>query len=156
MDTHFPKKATAQPTISTGVETSVPQLRPPSTLDAESGYVADFEDFAIETHEWLSLISLNSPRVNQEDSVDPFISRYTPPGGTITGSKLVKVTWQGFFSSSWAHGLLVEALQAVPSTSWFSLFVVGFGSDWLGDTKDCTILKPPNAPNEYILWEVSR
>ena len=155
MDAHFPNIVIARPTILTDIEVSVPPLNPP-TFAAESGYGADFEDFAIETHEWLALVSLSSPRVNPEDKLDSFLSRYAAPAGTSTGSKLVKVTWQGFFSSSWAHRLLVATLQATPAASWFSLFVVSFGSGWSGNRKDCTVLRPPNAPNEYILWEVGR
>jgi len=155
MDTHFPNKVSVEPITATGIDVNIPPLNPP-TSNAESGCETDFEDFAIETHEWLSLVSLNSPRVNPEDRLDSFLSRYIPPGGSSTGSKLVKVTWQGFFSSAWAHRLLVEALQATPATSWFSISVVGFSSTWSGDTKDCTILKPPNTSDEYILWEVGR
>lgn len=155
IDIHFPTKFVVQPQVSTCIDVILPPLKPP-TYDTASGYEADFEDFAVETLEWLSLVSLNSSRISPDDKVDSFLSRYVVPGEASTRSKLVKVTWQGFFSSSWAHRLLVEALQVAASDSWFSLSLVGFESGWSGDTKDCTILKPPNAPNEYVTWEVGR
>ena len=155
MDSHIPTNFTVQPHISTYIDVTIPPLNPP-TNNTASGYNADFEDFAVETLEWLSLISLNSPRISPDDKVDSFLSRYVIPGEPGTVSKVVKLTWRGFFSPSWTHGLFVEALQATASESWFSLSVVGFESGWAGYAKDCTILKPPNDSGEYVLWDVGR
>jgi ribonuclease P/MRP protein subunit RPP40 len=128
-------------------------LKPP--LEVEPSYGADFEDYAVDTHEWLSLVLLNSPRINPDDKIDPFLSRYVPPGPSFTNSKLVKVTWQGFISPSWAHKMFVKLLLAVPQAAWFAYFVVGFGDGPLGESKNCTTLKLPDAPNEYVLWEIA-
>lgn len=138
--------------IKTEIKASLPPLNPPTDMDHQYG--GDFEDFATETHEWLSLISLGSSRIDLDDKIDSFLSRYVPPGNTGTRSKLVKITWKGFLTSAWAHRTFVEALVAAPRDAWFAYSVMGFGGGWSGDTKDCTVLKPPNAPNEYVLWEV--
>lgn len=118
-------------------------------------YGGEFEDFAVETHEWLSLAALASPRIGPSDNIDPFLSRYNPPGPTTT-EKLVKVVWQGFISPSWAHRTLVQALLIVPKNGWFAYSVASFGEDWSEESRNSTILKVPDAPNEYVLWEVSQ
>jgi ribonucleases P/MRP protein subunit RPP40 len=132
----------------------VPPLKPP--VDANSGYGEDFEDFAVETHEWLSLISLDSPRVKADDNIDSFLSRYVSPADTTTSSNLVRITWRGFLSPSWAHNMFVQALLAVPSEAWFVCSLGGFGEAWHGGSEDCTILRVPNSPKEYLLWEVTQ
>lgn len=132
----------------------MPPLQPPG--DASSEYGEDFEDFAVEIHEWLSLISLRSPRVNADDQIDPFLSRYVSPGESTTVSNLVRVTWRGFFPPSLAHQMLVHAFLVIPKKSWFVFSVAGFGESWAGGSRDSTILKVPNAPKEYLLWEVAQ
>lgn len=131
---------------------NVPPLKPPAEVSTDYG--DDFEDFAVDTHEWLSLISLDSPRIRHDDQINSFLSRYSTPGPS-TASNLVKITWQGFLSPSWAHQTFVQTLLAIPGDGWFAYCVGGFGEGWAGDCKDCTILKVPDAPNEYVLWEVA-
>lgn len=154
LDAHFPTKLTVHPEITQGIKVNVPPLRP-SLTDHSGNEVGEFDEYAVETHEWLSLISLNSPRVDPEDKLDPFLSRYAPPGDLTTRSKLVKATWQGFLSPAWAHKIFVQALLAASRDSWFSYSVAGFGEGWSGSRRDCTILKPPESSDEYVLWEVA-
>ena len=130
-----------------------PSLKPPTQV--YSSYSADFEDYAVDIHEWLSLILLESPRINFDDKIDPFLSRYAPPGDSFFNSKLVKVTWQGFISPSWAHKTYIQMLLAVPQDEWFAYSVVGFGDGPLGESRTSTILKLPDAPNEFVSWEIS-
>lgn len=139
--------------MSLPIRVKIPSLKPPKEVDPSYG--ADFEDYAVDIHEWLSLILLESPRINSSDNIDPFLSRYVPPGGSFTDSKLVKVTWQGFISASWAHKIFVQLLLAVPQDAWFAYCVVGFGDGPLGESKTCTILKLPDAPKEFVSWEIS-
>jgi ribonuclease P/MRP protein subunit RPP40 len=145
---------TAEPEISTNISVALPPLNRPTKDNPDHG--EDFEDFAVETHEWLSMISLDSPRICPEDKIDPFLSRYAPPGDPSNTSKLVKIVWRGFLAPTWAHIAFVEALLAVPRDAWFALCVVGFREGWSGESRDCTILKPRNAPNEYVLWEIAQ
>jgi ribonuclease P/MRP protein subunit RPP40 len=153
LDIHFPTRRKIFPEIILNIKVNLPQLKPPT--ETITGYAENFEDFAVETHEWLSLISLGSPRINPDSHIDSFLCRYVSPGNPTISSKLVKITWQGFFSSSWAHKLFVQALSTVPREAWFAYYVGGFGESCLGGSKDCTILKEPEGINEYILWEVS-
>lgn len=136
----------------TEIQVKRPPLKP-LVGDAEV-YAGDFEDFAFETLEWLSLVSLESPRVNSNDSVDSFLSRYRPAAGSSAVESLAKVTWEGFLTPSWAHKTFVQALRYAPRGAWFSFYIGGFSEEWSGDGHNCTILKVPDAPNEYVLWDV--
>lgn len=153
LDAHFPTKITVPPRTSQGIKVNLPTLKPPS--DSDASYGADFEDYAVEMHEWLSLALVESVRIRSDDNIDSFLSRYVPPGASTTSSTIVKVTWHGFLSPFWARQKFVQALLAAPQDVWFAYYVVGFGESFLGSNRDCTILKLPNAPNEYVLWEVA-
>ncbi len=110
-------------------------------------------------YEWISLVSLGSPRVDHNDKIDPFLSRYTPPVAddrNNEATKLVKITWKGFASSSWAHNIFVQALLAAKPGMWFSFDVLGFQKSIRLSGGDCTMLKLPGAQNEYMLWEVEQ
>lgn len=154
LDAHFPLRQSISPAITPHIKVNVPPLKPP--VDANSGYGKDFEDFIVETHEWLSLISLDSPRINADDKIDSFLSRYVSPAETTTSSNLVRIKWSGFLSPSWAHNMFMQVLLAVPPEAWFVCSMGGFGEAWPGGSKDCTILRVPDSPKEYILWEVSQ
>jgi ribonuclease P/MRP protein subunit RPP40 len=52
--------------------------------------------------------------------------------------------------------MFVQALVVVPQKAWFVYSAAGFGEVWDGGGKDCTILKVPDAPKEYLLWEVAQ
>lgn len=153
MAQHFPARVSCSPKILQHIKVNKLSLKPPT--DTNATYGGEFEDFATETHEWLSLIALESPRIDPDDQIDSFLSRYSLPSDSTASSYLVKITWRGFLSPSWAHKTFVQALLTTPSDKWFSYSVVGFGESWPGDGKDCTILKLPDAPNEYVLWEVA-
>jgi ribonuclease P/MRP protein subunit RPP40 len=131
----------------------MPALKPPT--DVDPSYSADFEDYAADVHEWLSLVLLDSPRINANDKIDTFLSRYVPPGDPFTNCNIIKVTWRGFLSPSWAHKTFVQILLAVPQDSWFAYCVIGFGDGPLGRSKSSITLKLPDALNEYVLWDLA-
>ncbi|PVH72941.1 ribonuclease P 40kDa subunit [Cadophora sp. DSE1049] len=152
MDAHLPITKTISPEVQK-LEVTTPSLKPPT--DPDDSYSGDFEDYAVETQEWLSLILLNSPRVDPNDKIDPYLSRYVVPRDTHTSSKLVRITWRGFLSPTWAHKMFVQMLLAAPKNGWFAYCVDGFGEGSPGYGKHCTILKLPDAQNEYVSWEIA-
>lgn len=154
LEAHFPVRVAVSPEITPDMKVNIPPLKPPTETSSEYG--EEFEDFVAETHEWLSLISLDSPRITADDQIDSFLSRYVPPGGSSASSNLVRITWRGFLSPLWAHGAFVHALLVVPPKAWFVFSVGGVGEVWSGGSKDCTILRVPDAPKEYLLWEVAQ
>jgi ribonuclease P/MRP protein subunit RPP40 len=153
LNIYFPTKKTVSPEVSQPIKAQIPTLKPPT--DVDPSYGADFEDYAVDIHEWLSLALLESPRIDPNDKIDSFLSRYVPPGDYFTNCNLIKITWQGFISPSWAHKAFVQMLLAAPQDEWFAYCVVGFGDGPLGECKNCTTLKLPDAPKEYVLWEIA-
>ncbi|TVY82004.1 Ribonuclease P protein subunit p40 [Lachnellula suecica] len=153
LDAHFPTRRVVKQSILENYNVKLPTLTPPK--DVDSTYSADFEDYAVELQEWLALVLLQSTQIQPENTIDPFLSRYAPPGDSHTQTKLVKISWQGFLSPTWVHELFVKVLLAVPRDTWFAFCVGGFGEGISGDSKNCTILRLPDAPNEYVLWEVA-
>lgn len=152
LSSHHPHKITCTPRVSSDAQFRRPDFKPPT--ENKSNYDEEFREFATETHEWLSLVSLESPRVRSTDNIDPFLSRYDPPKSLETTEELVKVTWTGFISPSWAHNTFIQVLLVAPKNSWLSYYVGGFSESWNGESKNCTILKLPDVPNDYVLWEV--
>lgn len=154
LDIHFPTKITVSPEIIPNIYVKEPCLKVPTKITSE--YDGDFEDFAVEVHEWLSLISLGSPRIDPNDQIDSVLSRYVSPGDSTKSSKLVKITWRGFLAPKWIHKTFAQLLLASPNNSWFAFYVYGIGEGWSGRSKDCTILKLPDTSKEYMLWEVDQ
>jgi len=166
-----PVVVTVSPVISKTAEIKIPELKvddgsSKSTEESDDistlEYQNDFNDHATEIYEWLSLISLSSPRVNAADQIDPFLSRYALPSSSATPEQyeLVKITWSGFLSAKWIHETFFNILLANGSVSngktWFSYGVCGFHGSWSSDSRDGLILKLPGPSGEYILWDVSQ
>ncbi|KAE8452386.1 hypothetical protein EG329_001086 [Mollisiaceae sp. DMI_Dod_QoI] len=101
LDAHFPVKKSASAQTFQDIQVKLPRLEPP--IEADASFGADFEDYAVELHEWLSLLLLDSPRILADDKIDPYLSRYVPPGDPSDRCKMVKVRWRGFISALWAR-----------------------------------------------------
>ncbi len=152
---HFPVKFTSSPGISRDISVNLPPLGPEPALHGLGGR-AGFEDFAVDIYEWLSLVRLESPRVDPKDNIDSYLSLYQAPGDPENQkeAKICKISWEGLLSPSWTRATLVDLIVALPRRTWFSLSMTTFPTGMAGGNSDCTILRPPNAPGEYILWEV--
>lgn len=155
MEVYQPIRCTSAPQTTEHPDVAVPPLtRPPGPI-ADRGN-EELPGFASEIYEWLSLLRLQSPRVSSADSVDPYLSRYQPPGepGQRTASRLCTVVWEGLLPPCFARNVLVEAILALPSKSWFSMAVSDFPKGFSGDTAESTFLRPPGCPSEYLLWDI--
>lgn len=134
------------------IDTLVPKLSPDIGFTAAAAR-EDFEDFATDLYEWLSLVRLQSPRVQVGDQIDPYLSQYQIPEGGKEG-KICKISWQGFLSPSWARQTMIDIVAALPPRAWFSFSTTTFTKGLAGDNAECTILRPPNSSGEYLMWEV--
>lgn len=134
----------------------VPLLQPP-TAPSDVG-VDEFSEFTTDIYEWLSLVQLESSRVDANDRIDSFLSRYTPPTASSdsTAEYLVRISWSGFMSSSWAHKAFVHSVLAATSKSWFAFSATGFQASMPAGARDCTILMIPGPSSDFLLWEVER
>jgi ribonuclease P/MRP protein subunit RPP40 len=88
--------------------------------------------------EWISLVAVGSPRIQQGDLVDEIISRYEVPSfstplstdttntnTTTTTQNLTKTTYTGFMPSSFLSSVFGETLIK-SKDSWFAFLVQGF------------------------------
>ncbi|ORY62374.1 ribonuclease P 40kDa subunit [Pseudomassariella vexata] len=155
LQSHFPTKYSSSPLYVETVRAIVPSLKPPQAI-LESGGRDNLVEFATCIYEWLSLLRLESPRANADDKIDPYLSRYAVPGAPeeLQEAILCKVSWQGFMSPTWTRQTLVDIILATSSQSWFSLSVASFGKGVSGEGTECSILRPPNSPGEYFLWDI--
>lgn len=101
---HHPATKEPSPQQKTTERVRAPNLSPPHS----SNFDDNFEDWALETYEWLSLVAMESPRIISEDIIDPFLSRYQVPyndSGKILD--VVTLTWTGFIPSLWIMQLFL-------------------------------------------------
>lgn len=116
----FLRSAAAKVTRMNGV--SVPNF-PVELKDDEDSRVE-----AEELLEWLSLVSLDSPRVRAEDKIDAFLSRYSVPcqqDEELKKADLVKLNWHGFMPAVWVANIFMAAIKA-SGDEWFAMQVGGF------------------------------
>lgn len=102
---HHPIRKTISPKISHLGGIRLPELTNMSLTNANG----EFEDWAVEIHEWLSLIALQSPRLRSDDHIDPYLCRYSvPESESSLISSVVILQWTGFIPASWIRCLLVN------------------------------------------------
>ncbi|KAH7144088.1 ribonuclease P 40kDa subunit [Dactylonectria macrodidyma] len=151
---YFPASFTSSP----GITRDLVVVQGPLDIASETLANADrssFEEGATECYEWLSLIRLGSPRVEPQDNIDPYLSRYQVPGDAEGQVSVCKLSWQGFVSSVWLHKLLVGTVAACPSTAWFSLSASCFSKHVPGGGDEIMILRPPVVGAKYLMWEIN-
>ncbi|KAK3294601.1 ribonuclease P 40kDa subunit-domain-containing protein [Chaetomium fimeti] len=149
---HAFTECTANPGRSESIDAVMPNLTPDIGFLSSIGR-EDFEDFATSLYEWISLVRLQSPRIQVGDQIDPYLSLYRVPDGGHEG-KLCKISWEGFLAPSWSRQTLINIVTALPHKAWFSFSTTTFSKGLTGDNAECTILRPPNSSGEYLMWEV--
>ncbi|KAI0404558.1 ribonuclease P 40kDa subunit [Xylaria palmicola] len=152
---HHPTKYTSNPALGHALAVKMPPLDIPLAVLSDKTR-QELDEYATEVYEWLSLVRLESPRVNIGDNIDPYLSTYSVPGHPAASNegRLCRISWQGFISPSWAVSTLAELIQALPPKAWFSFSTTPFNRVAIGYGADCTLMRPPSCPGEYILWEI--
>lgn len=100
---HHPVMRSSSPTITTTREVIVPKITPSHALNT----ALDFEDWALGTHEWISLVALESPRILSNDQIDPFLCRHTISDDK-TISSVIKLKWCGLIPGIWIRSIFIE------------------------------------------------
>lgn len=156
MDKYNPARFDCEAEVFETPAVRVPLLRPPT--DPLDVGVDGFAEFTTDIYEWLSLIQLESPRVNANDRIDSFLSRYSTPEASADSipEASIRLSWPGFLAPSWAHKAFVQCVLAASSKSWFAFAATGFQASMPAGARDCTVLKIPGSSSEFLLWEVER
>ncbi|KAI1747406.1 ribonuclease P 40kDa subunit [Xylaria castorea] len=155
MAQYHPTKYTSNPALVQDLAMKIPPLSIPSTVLADQTR-QELNDYATEIYEWISLVRLESPRVKLLDNIDAYLSTYAVPGDTSKNNegRLCKISWQGFIPPGWVANTLAELIKTLPPKAWFSLSTTPFSRVAIGYGVDCTIMRPPSSPGEYVLWEI--
>ncbi|EGO59390.1 hypothetical protein NEUTE1DRAFT_121209 [Neurospora tetrasperma FGSC 2508] len=149
---HSPTKCAAEPSVLENLDAMLPTLKPPVDTIGPEGR-EELEYFSTELYEWLSLVRLQSPRIQVGDQVDPYLCRYQVPGDGQQG-KICKLTWQGFLAPSWCREILLNLVAELPSKTWFSFSTTTFSKGMAGDNSEISLFRPQGAPGEYVMWEI--
>jgi len=107
---HHPTNHTVLPRVQTTADVLIPPLHPPGAAASSE----EFEEWSTETYEYLSLVSLQCPRILAGDSINPFLSRYQVPGGETEEhgeeaklTNMILLRWRGFIPATWIRSLFV-------------------------------------------------
>jgi ribonucleases P/MRP protein subunit RPP40 len=73
--------------------------------------------------EWIGLVLINSPRIQKDDQVDPYICRYQLPEAFMPNEdtkdeNLVHLRWQGLISPQFLREVL-KVLESELGSRWF-------------------------------------
>ena len=103
-----PVETHIQSVVVPDIATLMPSLPPSTTFGEES----------LEILEWLSLVSIDSPRVREGDDIDPFLCRYNVPEiegihGRTHVMDLVRITWKGLLTAQWVRNLWLEVVYVI-------------------------------------------
>lgn len=61
--------------------------------------------------EWLAMVFLESPRVDANDTIDPYLSRYAVSDvENSSPSDLISLKWHGFINPQWVTKLFINLL----------------------------------------------
>jgi ribonuclease P/MRP protein subunit RPP40 len=71
---------------------------------------AGFEDDALEILEWLDLLTLQSPRLDPHDKIDPYLCRYALERPAVRPQAFVLLNWRGFLPAAWIRKLFLECM----------------------------------------------
>jgi ribonucleases P/MRP protein subunit RPP40 len=174
---HHPQARLATAVVSNMPQMHIPTLCPPLKIQAD--YNNNLMEYGQGVYEYISLLSLSSPRVHASDDVDPYLSRYdvnhapVEPGQNlpITG-EIVRILYSGLLPSLWISDLFTATQRAtqrhtVNLSMWFSFSVHGFQNtpiSWEGsqhgnlnggENQYC-ILRTPVRPTPPYVYDKSQ
>lgn len=117
-------------------------------------FAEEDQDAPAELLEWLSLVSLGSPRVLQSDGIDPYLCSYSTPAFTSGNENLSQsvqnlatLRWRGLIPSSFVTKVLLAGLKA-SGDEWFALTARSFEGEAF------TVMKLPGEEGDSALvWE---
>ena len=69
----------------------------------------EFSEWATSVNEWIGLVTLESPRVLLNDTIDPYLCRYAVLDNEQKAScDLVRVRWIGLIPAPWIRCLFID------------------------------------------------
>ena len=99
---HHPNQESIAPAITQTNSARIPSVAASQANQKDKAWIS-------ELHEWLSLVSLQSPRIKANDSTDPYLCRYIDSSYDAPQvCDLVSIKWTGFLPALWIRSLFIE------------------------------------------------
>ncbi|KAH8697504.1 putative ribonuclease P protein subunit p40 [Talaromyces proteolyticus] len=119
------------------------------------------EDYCNDISEWLALVSLESPRIQVNDVIDRYLSRYSVPQsdtGQLQSLALVTLRWHGIMTSNWITRLLVALLSHAEDTrNWAALSATSFRRQPVENGDGYAVVTMPERTGpgslRFLAWE---
>ncbi|KAL8980784.1 MAG: hypothetical protein Q9205_004237 [Flavoplaca limonia] len=118
------------------------------------------EDRVIEMDEWLNLVMLQSPRIQQNDHIDPYLCRYRPPDES--SSEIRRLCLRHPLSSRPWFSLSCQAFQTgvVDRIDGYTVLAlsgrVDGEQDNLAGSRESSLESRRRSARSYVLWEHSQ
>ena len=124
ISSHQPKVLEVEPQFETRTAVQVPEI--PDRLEEEE------HRYATQLLEWLTLVAMGSQRIQDDDQIDPYLSRYRVPLGRSESSSttypdvedIVKIHWHGLIPPSFVQSILLATLKT--GDNWFAFNAKSF------------------------------
>lgn len=106
---HAPKIMKVAPEIRMMKSQSVPTLSPGDFTQLYS------DENAVHLLEYLHMISLDSPRLQSNDNIDPYLSRYEIPdlGNVLVPRNMIRLRWIGFIPPAFACDVFLSVRSLI-------------------------------------------
>ncbi|OAX84970.1 hypothetical protein ACJ72_00650 [Emergomyces africanus] len=144
---HYPQVIQCIPDVKSLAKIMAPPLHL-SGLENDTG-----KNFLHETceeiQEWLGLVFLDSPRVYADDTIDVYLSRYSPPNrDECAAADLVRISWTGLLPCTWITQLFAVTLRQLSSGSskpdgWFAVLSNSLGREAVESRDGYMVLAQP-------------
>ena len=124
---------------------------PKGTTKSDENHFLEFEH---EIYEWLSLVRLESPRINTSDHVDPYLSRYRLTNSPAKRQNIVKVRYDGMTTATRSVSFLRDVMSLCPADSWVCFCVTNFRGETAVGSNEFTFLRLPGTEDNCMTWQV--
>ncbi|KAG5952223.1 hypothetical protein E4U58_000889 [Claviceps cyperi] len=115
----------------------------------------DMQEIGLCVYEWLSLLKMESPRVQYGDNVDTFLSRYRVASRDREQVRICRISWVGLIGTTWFQNLVRDVMTANATEGWLS-----FGSNSFHDVSlsgigsELVMLRPSTKEDQYLTWRL--
>ena len=131
---HHPLQRISTPKMLLLKDTVIPPIAPPWTsAKMESTPLGQFDKHQLsasllEMYEYISLLSLRSPRISSNDECDSVLSRYSIPDRPFAkGGDIVVLQWDGFLVAHWIRGMFIAITKAInKADGWMAMSAYPF------------------------------
>ncbi|KAG5932285.1 hypothetical protein E4U60_005337 [Claviceps pazoutovae] len=115
----------------------------------------DMQEIGLCVYEWLSLLKLESPRVQYGDNVDTFLSRYRVASRDRKQVSICRISWVGLIGTTWFQNLVRDVMTVNATEGWLSFSSNSFCDVSLsGIGSELVMLRASTKEDQYLTWRL--